>query len=214
VSTTPEDYYNLGLEKQRADNDRTHISTTSIVWKPDYFRGYERAVRTALNGWTISGILTFQSGQPLAIITGTDDNKDGNANDRPNLTTSKLPATGIAPRSAAPYKWFDPAAFCASGTSDCAGVGPGGLDGTLRVNTLNGPGMRNVDASIIRDFAIYERVKFQFRGEAINIFNFFNPSNPGVKLNSSGSAGIITSGLTLGNPGGARVIQVGGRLLW
>jgi hypothetical protein len=85
VSTRPEDYYNLGLEKQRADNDRTHVSTTSIVWKPDYFRGNERAVRTALNGWTISGILTFQSGQPLAIITGTDDNKDGNANAFPPI---------------------------------------------------------------------------------------------------------------------------------
>ncbi len=104
ANTRPEDYYNIGLEKQRADNDRTHVSTTSIVWKPDYLRGYDRAVRTALNGWTLSAIVTFQSGQPLAIITGTDDNKDGNVNDRPNLTTGKLPATGVAPRSAAPIQ--------------------------------------------------------------------------------------------------------------
>jgi hypothetical protein len=214
TGTRPEDYYNLGLEKQRADNDRTNLSTTSIVWKPDYFTGYDRAVRTALNGWTVSAIVTFQSGQPLAIITGTDDNKDGNVNDRPNLAAGRLLSTGIAPRSAAPYKWFDPAAFCTSGSTGCTGVGPGGLDGTLRVNTLNGPGMRDVDASLFRDFTVHERVKFQFRGEAINVFNFFNPSNPGITLNSSGSAGIITGGLTLGNTGGARVIQVGGRLLW
>ena len=27
AGTVPEDYYNLALEKQRADNDRTHVST-------------------------------------------------------------------------------------------------------------------------------------------------------------------------------------------
>jgi hypothetical protein len=214
ANTAPEDYYNLGLEKQRADNDRTHVGTVSVVWKSNYFDNHSRAVRTALNGWTVSAIVTFQSGSPLAIITGTDDNRDGNVNDRPNLTTGQLPRTGIASRSAAPYKWFDPAGFCTSGTTGCAGVGPGNLDGTLRVNTLNGPGLRDVDASIFRDITIYERTKLQIRGDAINVFNIFNPSNPGVTLNSAASAGIITNGLTQGNTGGARVIQIGARLLW
>jgi hypothetical protein len=214
AGTAPEDYYNLALEKQRADNDRTHVSTISVVWKPDYFAHYNRAVRTALNGWTVSSIVTFQSGPPLAIITGTDDNMDGNVNDRPNLTTGQLPRTGIAPRSAAPYKWFDPAGFCTSGTTGCAGVGPGNLDGTLRVNTLNGPGLRDVDASIFRDITLHERLKLQIRGDAVNVFNIFNPDKPGLTLNSAASAGIITNGLTQGNTGWARVIQIGGRVLW
>ena len=84
AGTMPEDYYNIGLEKQRADNDRTHVSTTSVVWKPDYYKGDNRFARFGLNGWTVSAIVTFQSGQPLAIITGTDDNRDGTVNDRPN----------------------------------------------------------------------------------------------------------------------------------
>jgi hypothetical protein len=214
AGTAPEDYYNLALEKQRADNDRTHVGTVSVVWKTDYFNNYNRAVRTALNGWTVSAIVTFQSGSPLAIITGTDDNRDGNVNDRPNLTTGLLPKTGIAPRSVAPYKWFDPSGFCTSGTAGCNGVGPGNLDGTLRVNTLNGPGMRDVDASIFRDITLYERVKLQIRGDAINVFNIFNPDKPGLTLNSAASAGIITNALPQGNTGGARVIQIGGRVLW
>jgi hypothetical protein len=214
ANTAPEDYYNLGLEKQRADNDRTHVGTVSVVWKSNYFDNYGRVVRTALNGWTVSAIVTFQSGSPLAIITGTDDNRDGNVNDQPNLITGQLPRTGIASRSAAPYKWFDPAEFCTSGTTGCAGVGLGNLDGTLRVNTLNAPGLRDVDASIFRDITIYERTKLQIRGDAVNVFNIFNPSSPGVTLNSAASAGIITSGLTQGNTGGARVIQIGARVLW
>ena len=70
AGTMPEDYYNIGLEKQRADNDRTHVSTTSVVWKPDYYKGDNRFARFGLNGWTVSAIVTFQSGLPLAIITG------------------------------------------------------------------------------------------------------------------------------------------------
>jgi hypothetical protein len=158
--------------------------------------------------------VTFQSGLPLAIITGTDDNRDGTVNDRPNLTTGQLPHTGIALRSAAPYQWFNPSGFCTSGTGGCLGTGPGNLDGTLRVNTLNGPGMRNVDASIFRDITIYERTKLQIRADAVNVFNIFNPDKPGLTLNSAATAGIITNGLTQGNAGGARVIQIGGRVLW
>jgi hypothetical protein len=71
-----------------------------------------------------------------------------------------------------------------------------------------------VDASIFRDITIYERTKLQIRGDAINVFNIFNPSNPGLTLNSAASAGIITNGLTLGTTGGARVIQIGARVLW
>jgi outer membrane receptor protein involved in Fe transport len=214
AGTMPEDYYNIGLEKQRADNDRTHVSTTSVVWKPDYYKGDNRFARFGLNGWTVSTIVTFQSGLPLAIITGTDDNRDGTVNDRPNLTTGRIPATGIAPKSAAPYQWFNPAGFCTSGTAGCLGTGPGNLDGTLRVNTLNGPGMRNVDASIFRDITIYERTKLQIRADAVNVFNIFNPDKPGLTLSSAATAGIITNGLPQGNAGGARVIQIGGRVLW
>ena len=214
ANTAPEDYYNIWLDRQRADNDRTHIGTVSVVWKSDYFNDFNRFVRMALNGWTVSGIVTFQSGQPLPIITGTDDNRDGNVNDRPNLVNGRLPQTGIAPKSVTPYKWFDTSAFCTSGTTGCNGVGPGNLDGTLRVNAVSGPGMRDVDASIFRDITIYERTKLQLRGDAVNVFNIFNPANPGLTLNSATSAGLITNGLTQGNTGGARVIQIGARLLW
>ena len=71
-------------------------------------------------------------------------------------------------------------------------------------------GYRDVDASIFRDFTIYERVKFQFRGEATNVFNMVNLGAPGGTV-SNGTFGTIT-GLATG--AGMRVIQVGGRLLF
>ena len=77
----------------------------------------------------------------------------------------------------------------------------------MRVNTLDAPGYRDVDASIFRDFTIHERVKFQFRGEATNVFNMVSLSGPSGTFNS-GSFGTITGA------SGMRVIQVGGRLLF
>jgi hypothetical protein len=75
-------------------------------------------------------------------------------------------------------------------------------------NSLDAPGYKNVDASLFRDFTIYNRVKFQFRGEATNVFNFVNLGAPGGTLSSTSSFGVISGA------GGMRVIQVGGRLLF
>ena len=41
-------------------------------------------------------------------------------------------------------------------------------------NTIIGPGLRNVDFRIMREFRIYERARLQFIGEAFNIFNHTN----------------------------------------
>ena len=79
------------------------------------------------------------------------------------------------------------------------------------MNSLDGPGYKNVDAALFRDFNIYDRVKLQFRGEATNVFNFVNMGNPGGTLSSPSSFGIITGQATGTN---MRVIQVGGRFLF
>jgi len=211
AGTEPEDYYDLGLERQRTDNDMRQQVSIHGVWKPDYFGSYNRFVRTALNGWSIAAIVSLHSGKPFNIMTGTDDNFDGDTNDRPNVIAGQVPGLVHYQRSvltASTQKWFNTAAYCHNGASGCpAGTGPSKLDGTVSDNTLDSPGYRDVDASIFRDFTVYERVKFQFRGEATNVFNMVSLSGPSSTL-SSGTFGTITGA------SGMRVIQVGGRLLF
>jgi outer membrane receptor protein involved in Fe transport len=211
AGTEPEDYHDLSLERQREDNDMRHQAVISTVWKPDYFGHFNPVARTILNGWSIAAIVNVHSGKPFSITTGTDDNFDGDTNDRPNIVPGQIAHRIPYTRSigtASTEKWFNTSAYCRNGAAGCpAGAGPAGLDGTVRVNTLDSPGYRDVDASIFRDFNIYGRVKFQFRGEATNVFNMVSLGGPAGTLNS-GTFGTITGASAM------RVIQVGGRLLF
>jgi outer membrane receptor protein involved in Fe transport len=211
AATEPEDYHDLALERQRTDNDMRHQFSFSGVWKPDYFGRYNPVVRALLNGWSISAIASLHSGKPFNITTGSDDNLDGDTNDRPNIVPGQIPGLisyNRSPQTASTAKWFNTTAYCKNGAAGCpAGAGPSGLDGTVRPNSLDAPGYRDVDASIFRDFRIYERVRFQFRGEATNVFNMVSLSAPSATL-SSGTFGVITGASPM------RVIQVGGRILF
>ncbi len=67
-----EDFNIPQLDRQRADSDYRHVFVSSVVWKPNYFSGSNRFVRGTLNGWTISSIITLQSGAPFNVTTGAD----------------------------------------------------------------------------------------------------------------------------------------------
>jgi hypothetical protein len=115
--------------------------------------------------------------------------------------------------------WVSPAQFCVfnatlNGNVACPqqGAGPAGSDGTVRQNPLDAPGRRSVDASVFRDFRIYERLTFQLRGESTNVFNLTNLAAPQGNLNST-TFGQVTSTIS-GGSFSNRIIQVGGRILF
>jgi outer membrane receptor protein involved in Fe transport len=65
-----------------SDSDVRHRWVLSGVWDLDYgtFSGWQQAL---FGGWTLSGIATWQSGQPYSALVNADLNNDGNnRNDR------------------------------------------------------------------------------------------------------------------------------------
>ena len=203
---TAQDFDNLWEERGPTDNDRRHVASISGMWTINYYKGTNFLAKELANGWTISPIVSLQSGSPFSITTGSNKNFDSANANRPDLVP------GVSPfldphrsRSAAAAAWFNTAAFNANGPGVTGGIGPGGADGNAPRDYLRGPGYRDIDLGLLRDFHFGDRWMFQLRGEATNAFNFVSLNNPTATL-SSGNDGKITAAAS------PRLIQVGARL--
>ena len=80
-------------------------------------------------------------------------------------------------------------------TSAFVPVTANGVIGNAGYNTLRGPGVTNLDASIFRDFKALERFTIQFRAEALNLTNTPHFSTPQGSVTSP-SFGQITATTT------------------
>ena len=67
-----------------------------------------------------------------------------------------------------------------------------GTNGNLGRNPFNSPAFWNFDVGLLKQFAVTERVKVQFRAEMFNAFNHVNFENP---RNATEGSPTITSTL-------------------
>jgi hypothetical protein len=185
----------LELERARSDNDRTHVFVVSGVWQINYVKEGSALKKALLNDWTLSAIVTLQSGRPLTITSGVDSNVDGVTGDRADIVGDPRLDSG-RPREEQIEEWFETSAFRAPAT---------GADGTAGRNIVDGPGYKNVDLGLFRDIR-FRRATLQLRAEATNVFNFVNLDQPGTTLNASATFGKIRSARDM------RRIQLGARL--
>ena len=58
------------------------------------------------------------------------------------------------------------------------GIGPGGADGNVGRGTLIGPGLKDMDAALLRNVNIERETTFQFRAEFTNVMNWVSLGNP------------------------------------
>jgi hypothetical protein len=126
-----------------------------------------------LGGWIANGILTLNSGPPQVIpcqTTTTATTGTCYADVVPGVTKY---------RSGGPAHYYNPAAFndppvaTTIGTSNLAPLGGSNTQ-------VNGPGFRDLDFSIFKEFGVTETTRLQFRAEAFNLTNtpsFNLPSN-------------------------------------
>jgi Carboxypeptidase regulatory-like domain len=186
----------IELERGRTSADRRHSFVFSGVWRVDYFSEAAPLVKALLNNWTISGIVTLQSGAPLTISAGVDRNFDGLTNDRADLVGDPTLDSG-RPREELIEQWFNTAAFALPAI---------GNDGTAGRNIVDGPAYRNVDLGVFRNFSLGGRTTLQVRAEMTNVFNLVNLQNPGTSLNAPATFAKIRSARDM------RRVQLGVRL--
>ncbi|HWK30932.1 MAG TPA: hypothetical protein VNR20_02490, partial [Terriglobales bacterium] len=176
--------------------DRRHIFNANFVYDLPFFTAQQGVIGHILGGWETSGIAYLYSGLPLTVISsGVDPAGQGynlsasSVSGRPDLIGNPVGPRGTDMSTTGPT-WFNKDAFanvCPS-TGICANPRPG----TSPRGVVYGPGFSRLDLSLFKNFNVTERVKFQFRTEAFNVFNHTNPNGVGTTFGSS-TFGHITS---------------------
>jgi hypothetical protein len=191
-TTFPQDSHNIAAEYGPADFDRTHILSFNYSWQLPFFSGANRAVKTALGGWQISGITEFQSGAPLTVDLPNDQAGVGSYNQRPDQVGNPFQAGTIAanPGCTAPSQvrnlasWFNPCAFVPSALGTFGDESPG---------AFRGPHFQNWDMGLAKNVTIREGDTLQFQLEAFNVFNHPNWGQPNLTYTNGAPLGSITS---------------------
>ncbi len=168
-------------------------------------------LRWAFSGWQVGGIYKASSGQPFTPILGGDPL--GMKLDE----TAEPPNRLVGPGCETLTNTGNPSHYVK--TQCLAFPNPSHLRGNLGRNTLIGPGLSNLDVSLLKNnpvLRISENFSVQFRAEFFNVLNRANFASPVDNLtvfdqtgNPTSSAGLITSTQTP-----AREIQFALKLIW
>ncbi|HEY6292472.1 MAG TPA: hypothetical protein VI455_13055, partial [Terriglobia bacterium] len=158
------------------------------------------------DGWSFSGIITFQSGFPIRI-TDSADNELQNSIDflSPGEPDLVAPFHRLNPRGPGHFA-FDPSAF--------ADPGPVGVIGTSPRTVCCGPGINNFDVAFLKNTSITEKASLQFRAEFFNLFNhaqFVNPAPTGGVAGSDFNSGQFGTVVQARDP---RLIQFAMKLIF
>lgn len=190
-NTIPQNSLDLAGDWGNANDDiRNHFSGYLGYVIPSLAEG----PRALTHGWEVNGILKFQNGEPVNVLTGQDNSGTAEGEDRASITGPALNSDrSVQQHSYAQY--LNPSSFA---------VPASGTYGNLRRNQVVGPGFGDTDLSLIKNTPIYkERVTAQFRVEMFNVFNRINLAQPLNNLGYGSAFGWSTStiGVSYGAPG-------------
>ena len=138
-------------------------------------------------GWQFSTLFQWQTGTPLTATLSGNYSNSGGTTDRPDLISDP---NSNAPHT--PQEWFNTAAFALRPANGAAGATYSFGDEGRGV--ITGPGLVNMDISLVRIFQIRERIKLEFRAEVFDTLNHPNFSFPALQADTS-SFGQITGAL-------------------
>ena len=171
-SLTNTQYILPRLNRGPSDFDVRNNATIHFTWAlgGEYQPGSRNGGLALLrHGWEVGGILQLSSGIPFNVILGGDPTGQltVNAEDLPNRIRSGScahPVNSGDPNNAIKTQCF-------------SFPNPVNLYGNSGRNALTGPGLLDLDASLIKNTQLSERFNAQFRLESFNVINHtnFNP---------------------------------------
>lgn len=196
--------YDIEASRALAGHDIAHRFVGSVLY--DLPIGRDRALNTGdsrlahfvLGGWQVNGIITYQSGTPIALSASntsglfaprTQPNNNGQSGRKTGRVQDRLNSyldTSVFSQPPA-FTFGNVARFLPDVRSDM---------------------IRNWDVSLFKQFQVTETVVTQFRAEFFNAMNTPRFGNPNTSVTSA-AFGVVTSQANT-----PRQIQFGLKLLW
>jgi hypothetical protein len=164
-----QNFYNRSLEKTISTNDIPHVVAFSALYELPFFK-----TNRLLGGWTLTGILQYQGGRPIAL-TANNTLPLFNSTARPDVVIGQSKTANF--EDPATDFWINKAAFASPaaltfGTSARA------------YSDLRTPGFANESFGLIKRTRLTENLLLTFRAEFFNVFNRTVFSGPNSNVNN------------------------------
>jgi hypothetical protein len=186
---------NTGLDYARSNQDQTQRFVANTIYDlpfgngKQYWNSSNGVVNRLVGGWTVGGIVVWQTRPPLYITSGRASVNQLNAANNPaqlvGITFEEFKKNVGVFRTPTGVYFINPNLL--NITTNAAGqfvsstIKPGllgqpapGTFGNFPINSLNGPAYFNLDASLVKRIPITERVKFELKTTFINVLNHPN----------------------------------------
>jgi hypothetical protein len=190
-----QDFYDIKSSRGPSAGDVTHYFVSEWLYSLPVLNNWN-LLRYALGGWQASGIFTAQSGGAVTVTQSS-----GIADSRPDY----IGGQAILSDYKSTLRYLNPAAFARVPVSPVSAETI--RAGNIGNGAIRGPGMWNLDFSLGKNFAITERLRFQFRADMFNAMNHTVLSGLTTDITSP-RFGQLTS------TNGARLMQLNARINW
>ena len=183
-----------------------HRFTATLIWELPFFKG-----NRALGGWTLSSIVTAQSGFHLTPLYSSHCGSGTNCYnaEKADAVSGQDPNSG--PKTT--DQWFNTAAF--SNRAFFNGAGQpifAGRFGNADKGSITGPGLYTIDMGLFKDFRIHGDTTLRIQVQAQNVTNHPNLGIPETDLSSPNYGRITSLAGGDGSPLRSRIVVLGARL--
>jgi hypothetical protein len=154
------------LEYGPLDFDVRHRFVASYLYDLPFGKGQRFATHNAvidhlIGNWNWSGIVTLSSGTWFTVTDGNADFANSDGQQRPDF----VPGVKANATPCVPGTFFNTCAFANPAL---------GSFGDVSINSLEGPGEKNVDFALLKKIPLGETRHIELRAEAFNAFNHPN----------------------------------------
>lgn len=167
----PQDFQNLRAERSNSGLDRNQRFTLALVYDVPWFSHANWFMKNLVGNWEVAPVFTAETGEWADVQSARDVNRNGDgAGDRVvvNPSGDRSLGSGVttlknSSGAVVGYLATNPKAYYIRG-------GLGALANSSR-NTLQLPGIGNLDLTLLKRFSFTERYRFEFGAQMLNALN-------------------------------------------